>query len=50
MRRPNINILPNEKAGRADKAAPIGVPGGELRFPLGKQVLGYLDNICYWGC
>ncbi len=48
MSKDNLCILVNEKAGSADTNAPVGVPGTELRVPMGKQVLGHLDNIRSW--
>ena len=41
----NLHILANESGSDADTPAPVGVPGGEFRVPLGKQVLAYFDNI-----
>ena len=50
MSKTDLRILKHKDGSGAGAPAPVGVPKAELCVPVGKQVLGYLDNIRYWDC
>ena len=50
MSETDLRILKHKDGGGAVTPAPVGVPKAELCVPVGKQVLGYFNNIRYLGC
>ena len=50
MSETDLRILKHKDGGGAVTPAPVGVPGDKFRVSMGKQVLGYFNNIRYWDC